>query len=254
MSRSPQHSPLGFTAIVETAALGLCGCVPIPNQVRVTPAVVGELRRSDGSTSGHIPIALTGYRDKSCSKPTIYRVTDSVGRFRMPATEQRSSVLMIWQHGPLPDRIPYHLCAGGVDSAGQVIYRSRTEIHGFIGGDSLNCLEWYWYQQVRVTCEPKAGERIVTSGRWTDGTGSGTYRMILADEVWGGGFHPFIQWLETGPTAGSIVVRAIVELPIYSPDVQLIFVHGGWYVTGTTYITGKRVVFRLGPPKHAERL
>jgi hypothetical protein len=146
----------------------------------------------------------------------------------------------------------YWLCTGAVDSAGHLVYRSRTRIAGHVRGDSLKCLEWVWRESQRVTCEAAGDRRIVMRGGWTQGITGGTYRMILAeDEEWGYGLRPFIQWLEAPSASGPMVVRGTVALPVAvgaSPDAELTLLKGRWHVTAITAIGRRSMAFELGPP------
>ena len=241
-------------AIASAIALSLTGCIPIPipHTAQVTPAAVGELRRSDGTPSALVSVALTASsRDTSCAKAAVQRVTDSSGRFDIPAARQRKTIVWLTLMENL-GLTQYWLCAGASDSAGHLTYRSRTSVLGHLDGDSLKCLEWAWRETPRVTCENARGQQIVTRGAWTQGTSAGTYRMILAeDDEWGHSTRPFIQWLEVPSAGGPLVVRGVAVLPVMVGGdylTEIVLIGGRWHVTAVTAISRKKLTFELGPP------
>jgi hypothetical protein len=257
---------------VSLLALGATACLPlpIPHTEQITPHVVGELRRSDGSPLVDTPVALTVWdHDTSCANAVIRRSTDSAGHFALPATKVRKHIFWLTLMENPARSTFYWLCAGTTDSAGEAALRHRTGIWGHLDGDSLACLEWVWLERLRVTCNTEREQRFVTRGDWTDGGTGGTYRVIIAEEEKGLRAHWYAQWLESSRSAAFVTVRAMAEVPADLADktwylttaswVPIASTNGRWYLTvpsikRTLWGNTRWLRFELGPPGHMRQV
>jgi hypothetical protein len=249
------------TLIVTTIESAGCLPLPIPHVEQVTPQVIGRLSQSNGAASIDVPIALTATdKDTVCAQAAVRTATDSVGAFRVPFTEQRKRIYWLTLAENPGGITAYWVCAGTRDSTGEPVYHSRTFIIGHKDGDTLDCLDWMWREERRVTCNNDDAGRILTGGGWVDGVDSGTYRVILAEaDRYGNRARGLVQWIIRSRGGGPDIVRAMTELPAADD-----FLHewGGptlaqeddhWYLTvlsarPTKWGNKRRVRFQLGPP------
>src|SRR5712664_4135061 len=202
-------------------AVGASACVPLPirHTEQVTASVIGTVRRSDGAPAAGLPVAVTASdEDSVCAGAGGAGVTDSAGRFRLPAVSVRRRILWLtWAESFGMTR--YWFCARVLARApladSSVAPVQRTVVYGWVHGDTLACLEWTWRSATRVTCNGSIGQRrILTGGAWRDGQTVGTYRVLLPDEE-GWAARAVVQWITTGPPGGdaSDSVHAQTELP-----------------------------------------
>lgn len=175
-----------FTVTCVALACSLIACpIPARHTAQVTPSVIGTLHRSDGSPVAGAPVAVTrDERDVSCREAGARTLTDSIGRFRLPEVSVQKRIFWFTMFESF-GMTSYWLCAGASDSTPGVTSRRRTMIRGHVSGDSVACLEWNRPAEVRLTCNSPGARQIVTGGTWTDGSGHGSYRVILVgDEPW----------------------------------------------------------------------
>jgi hypothetical protein len=208
-----------LSAALTTVTLAIAGCIlPVSYSEPGSPEVVGQLRRSDGTPAAGARIVVTADGDDAaCGRPLGVGTTDADGVFRLaPTRVQRRGIWLV----PAIEHFAntYWICVGVVDSLLHMAYRGATSLRGNPASatDSLTCLEWAWQDSARVTCAgPMEKRSIQTGGRWTDGTRSGVYRLIVVEPQWRvRDAGVFVQWVEQ-PAAGSPeIVRQIVAIPL----------------------------------------
>lgn len=187
--------------------------------------------------------AVTG-DPTACRRAIARGSTNSSGLFDLPSSSADTWVVIF----PPIERFanPYWICAGSSDSSLRAVYEGRTPVGSRTTADTVNCLEWLWQGEKRVTCAPRANEKrnMISGGTWHEGDASGSYRLIMPRER--GIPRLLVQWLD------SSHVRAIAALPLDPRTEGLDDVRleergaGRWCVT----VVGRLPVqaFELGPP------
>jgi hypothetical protein len=221
-----------------TAAIG-CP-IPARHTELVTPQVTGIVRDSDGTSAAGIPVAVSpSDGDLACMTPSARGVTDSAGRFQLPAVHEEKRVFWFT---PLEHfgTTSYRFCVGGAPTTTtqQVAAMASTRMMGWARGDTLECFHWTLRDSARVSCNrPMIQYAEFTFGAWRDARDSGYYRLLRADEdTRGYAQRAVVQWLAvTRPNAsGGPSVLAQLELPT------------GEAIVGATYaIRRGRVVARV---------
>jgi hypothetical protein len=242
-----------FAGVIYIAA---CVPLPIPHTAQVTPKIVGTLRRSDGSTAAGVAMSVSAkHADSSCTYPGVHTVTNPAGRFQLPAGKVRKRIFWLsWME--TFGMTDYWLC---VQPVGSSTSPRRAYVRGNVAGDVVDCLEWVWREKERLTCNGPLEHRIVDGGEWTDSTGLGIFRVIVADaDARAYKFQGFVQWLDPIAFGEAVHVRAVVELPggdNLSPwdGAALSTRNGRWYISVTSLRPRKngnesRLMFEVGPP------
>ena len=190
------------------------------------PALVGRYLRSDGTPAAGAVIALDiDGVDETCSEAQGRGATDSAGVFHVGATIVRRGWVMII---PPLERFfnHYTLCLGAADSVLHPAYSNMVRIHTpdlWAGSDTVTCQEWQWADRARVTCAgPGREEALQSGGTWADSSGSGYYRLIVADPD-DRESEPFVllQWVERIGAGGAERVRDAMVLPMAPKVVEL---------------------------------
>jgi hypothetical protein len=238
-----------------------CIPLPIPHTKQVTPQVTGRLHQSNGRPSSGVSIALTASaKDTARSRPAIRTTTDAADAFQVPFTEERKGILWLTLMENPGGITTYWLGASATDPVREPAHRRRTYIVGHKDGDTLQCLDWVWKQEARVTCNTEDAARMLVGGTWVEGVDSGTYRVILAeDDRYASAFRGFVQWIVPASTGRPDTIRAITELPV-GPQIAgersgptLAQEDGRWYLTvlstrPTKWGNKRWLRFELGPP------
>lgn len=227
-----------LTIVCLTAAIG-CP-IPVRHTELVTAQVTGIVRESDGTPVPGIPVAVTRSEgDIACMTPSARGVTDSAGRFHLPAVHEQKRIFWF---APIENfgATWYRFCAGGLSTAApqQVAAMASTHMMGWARGDTLECFQWTLRDSARVSCNrPMLQYGTFTFGAWRDARDSGYYRLLRADEdTRGYAQRAVVQWIAvTRPNAsGGTSVRSQLELPT------------GESIVGATYaIRNGRVVARV---------
>jgi hypothetical protein len=90
----------------------LAGCIPISRHYPLTPPSSGVYRAADGTPLPGAEIRLSSEAgDRTCRHPAARAVTDSGGRFQLPATKRVERVIWMIPVDPAP-RPLFYLCAG----------------------------------------------------------------------------------------------------------------------------------------------
>ena len=118
--RSNVRCPINLIAL--TMAVGTVqACLPIPHTERLTPALAGTLRTSDGTPAQGVSLILAV--GGTCATPEARTSTDSLGRFAFPEVRQHYSWLFMgdawWS---------YRLCAFDGDSATTIYHWSEMHV------------------------------------------------------------------------------------------------------------------------------
>lgn len=130
--RTSGRSSLALPMIA--CAVLFVGCVPIPNTKTVSPAVVGTVRRADGTPAAGVPLALSTDRDSTCTRASLRTASDAEGRFEFAKTRRREKWLPV-----LFERLLcYNVCGG--PAAGDLIYEACA-LHYVPAVDSIACAE-----------------------------------------------------------------------------------------------------------------
>ena len=208
--RAPLHAVL---------LLGATGCfLPIRHTEPASPAILGELRRSDGTPASNVPIVLsTTSGGGACRHAAARTVTDSAGRFAFARTMVQRRGYLIF---PAIERfgVGYQLCADTGGVALQHVFGGRTLQPSVT--DTVACLAWRHDDAERFACRSRWVPRLVEGGAWDDAGARGSYRLILALEERRRRGHrrpmpiavAYAQWVEH---AGAVQrVRATLELPL----------------------------------------
>jgi hypothetical protein len=172
--------------------------------------------------------------------PSARGVTDSAGRFHLPAVHEEKRVAWF---SPIENfgTTWYRFCAGGAPTTTPqqvATMAASTHLVGWARGDTLDCIQWKLRRSARVSCNGPVGHYATfTFGAWHDARDSGYYRLLRADEdTRGNGQRAVVQWLAVAPAnapAGTSV-RSQLELPT------------GEAIVGATYaIRNGRVVARV---------
>jgi len=263
--------------LVIAAICLLDGCVPIPTKhlEQVTPAVVGTLSLDDGTPARHYFIGATDeWRDLTCSRPGGRGVTDSLGRFRLPATSEEKKILWFTMMENLGMR-SYWVCSRPASASApgeaQGEEAARTVVRGHFAGDSLDCLRWHWRDTTRLSCNAAPGEngvsrggkQILRDGNWTDGDMNGSYRVLFTQIAeWGSEGRAVVQWIGGTPATPN-AVRAQMDLPtrdtVELRGASLDRVGDAWRVRvlstrKTRWGNDIWLTFELGPPGHVRAI
>jgi hypothetical protein len=209
------------TTPLLVATILVAGCIPIPakHQEQVTPAVVGTLTLDSGTPAARYFVAATdGDEDRTCSRPGGRGVTDSLGRFGLPATSEEKKIFWFTMMENLGMR-GYWLCArpasSGASGDAPAAAPSRTYVFGHFVGDTVNCLQWRWRDTMRLSCNASPNtKQILQGGNWTEGDVSGSYRVLFVVPVgrWAAEGRAVVQWV--GRSSGTPnTVRAQMDLP-----------------------------------------
>jgi hypothetical protein len=247
--------------------VGMSACLPLPiphNQLVSIP-VQGVVRRQDGTPASRVRIGVTAdERDEGCTRHGARGVTDSAGRFRLPAVRERQRVLWLTMFENF-GMATYWFCADGSStgsSSKASRISSRTHVTGWVRGDTLSCITWELDGVPRVTCNGSINQRpIVTDGRWSHGRDSGTYRLLLTDaQRYGYSWRAVVQWV-TSAASDAIAtgdVRGQIELPTGEPVLggALLMRDGRWFarvesVRRTKWNKRRWLTFELGAPGEA---
>ena len=198
--------------VLPALALAFCttACLPIKYTAKISPAFDGTYRHADGSPVTGRRVAISGeYDDSTCQHALVHATTDSSGAFLLAESHERRWV-------PLQTDLAmygYHVCVGDTTSL-RAVHWATTWIFT-PGEDKLECFEWTWQGDQRVSCAAASDSAVVTGGSWQDAGGrSGWYRVFIGEQQRGAS-HVYVQWLsraDTNPNAPP-VVDDIVELP-----------------------------------------
>ena len=217
----------GSPSLLLLAAICLLGaCIPIPakHNEQITPSVVGTLSLDDGTPAAHYFVAATDdWKDPACSRRGGRGVTDSLGRFQLPATSEEKKIFWFTLMENFGRR-SYWVCsrpaASGAPGSALVDSAARTSVWGHFVGDSLDCVNWQWRDTTRLSCntgsadkEMDRGAQILRGGSWTEGDRSGSYRVLFSQlGRWAFEARAVVEWIgETAATPNA--VRAQVALP-----------------------------------------
>ena len=259
--------------------------IPISHTETTSAPVVGIVRGADDRPVRNVPVAVaTGSK---CAAPAFRDMTDSAGRFSLPAAKKTYHVY--WVVPNLDRGAPaYSLCIGTGDTI-LPAYTGLGSLQGDAPLDSITCAQWSWHNRPRVACSGNVQRPLVTGGRWTEGGATGRYRIILTSEdsmpparrrgllsrVWNGVPRPrryffvVVQWLEEPDRDGAAVVRTTAELPLgkdveWAGELALGAMFDRWCasvrttrLTHTLYWENHRlddVTFTLGAPGQAHRV
>ena len=261
-------------AFVLVAGIGLLSsCIPIPSThyEQVTPRVVGTLSLDNGTAAGHYFIAATDdEKDRTCSRPGGRGVTDSLGRFLLPATSEEKRVFWFTLMENFGLR-SYWVCARpaalGAPGGTRVDEAARTVVSGHFSGDSLDCLRWQWRDTTRLSCNAAPAykqmpadrnrKQILRGGSWTEGGVTGSYRVLFATiRDWESRAHAVVQWVD-GTVGAPNAVRVQMDLPVRDSvelwGASLEQVGDAWRVRvlsarKTTWGNDIWLTFELGPP------
>jgi hypothetical protein len=200
--------------------IGATGCVPFPvkHTEMVSPDVTGIVRDADGTPMSGIPVAVTGsHNDIACTAPSAHGMTDSAGRFHLAVAYKRTHILWLMENF---GAIGYWICTGApatVATQQAAAMTARTNINGWMRGDTLDCVAWTLRELPHVSCNgPLNQHGMFTFGAWRDARDSGTYRLLLADdEKWGFAKRAVVQWvvLSRSDSSAGPRVRATLDLP-----------------------------------------
>jgi hypothetical protein len=272
--RSPRRAPGETATILERRAANLAllfflvvataGCpVPIGYTEVSSAPVSGVYRHSDGTAvpGAWVSVSTDG-RDSTCSHSTLNTVTDSLGRFWLPATRTHHSVRWVI---PNLDRAPpsYAVCIR-IKNAIQQAYLGTGSLTEDASSDFITCLDWEWNSRLRVACSGTADRNVEVGGQWKTADSGGWYRAIVARDDDPRVFRPhiYLQWVE-GAAPGFERVVLTSELQVdhnvwvfYDP---VIWQEGQkWYLSleGLRHVfmndtKSAHVRFRLGPPGEA---
>lgn len=246
------RSRLAMLLIVATT-----GCIPLPirHTELVTAEVTGTVREADGAPAAGIPVAVTASAgDMTCAKASARGITDSAGRFHLPAVHERKRILWFGLMENFGATL-YRFCAGGTaavrpPSAAAAV--ASTNIKGWIRGDSLDCIAWTLRASARVSCNGPINQHgMSTFGAWGDARDSGSYRLLLADEdSWAYEKRAVVQWVvfpRSNASAGTNV-RSELEVPTMEPVVGVGYVNRAGRAVIRVATTRHRVAFELGAP------
>jgi hypothetical protein len=220
--------------------MGTLGCpIPVRHEELVTTKVTGIVREVDGTPAAGIPVAVTpSWGDVACTDPSARGVTDSAGRFHLPAVHEQKRIFWFT---PIENfgSVSYRFCAGGLAaSPRQGAAMTSTRMDGWARGDTLDCIRWTLHERTRVSCNrPMIQYGTFTFGAWRDARDSGYYRLLRADEDTRRDVsRAVVQWIAVARSdaSGGTRVRSEVELPTGEP------------IVGATYaIRNGRVVARV---------
>lgn len=252
-----------LSAVAGALALATTGCIPIPisHMVQVTPTVSGTLHTSEGSPVRNARVAVTGSsRDKGCTRSGGVGLTDAMGRFYLPAVDERRHIFWLTLMESF-GRTVYWLCADPNPSTSSASppdsHPPRLQILGYASGDSLACLTFELQGAAQVACNGLSEMQIVTEGTWTDGALSGTYRVLLPPLA-GWGARAVVQWITPAPgphTRGTLHAQA--ELPtgngVRPEETRIRLYSNGWHVVllsveKTRWNNDIWLTFELGGP------
>lgn len=261
-----------FVLVAGTGLLSACIPIPTKHFEQITPAVVGTLSLDDGTPAGQYFIAATDdSKDRTCSRPGGRGLTDSLGRFQLPATSEEKSVFWFTLMENFGLR-SYWVCArpaaSGAPGGARVDEAARTVIAGHAQGDSLDCLCWHWRDTTRLSCNAASADKkfpvdrnwkqIIRGGSWTEADVSGSYRVLLVPiEGWEAEARAVVQWVVGGTAGRQNAVRTQMGLPTRdSVDLQGASLHqvgDAWRVRvlsarKTTWGNDIWLTFELGPP------
>jgi hypothetical protein len=244
------------------ALMAGCLLLPIPNTREETPGVKGRLLHEDGRPLAGVAIAVSsGETDAKCADSRARGVTDAEGRFTLPRDVRHHAWLALTMFESL-GMAWYGICAGTPDDS---TLHFRGPVLGMAESDELDCLQWHFDVDTRITCNSLADLPVTFGGAWRSGPRQGFYRIILADDPvhWRWSFG-FIQWIATDPATGISEVRATAWLPKAPAELldrrpELILDGGRWYLTGLRSEHGvllrhRDVRFELGGPGELWRL
>ena len=245
-----------------------CLFLPIPRTEGVSPPLRGRYLTSEGlPIVGHQIAVATGWSDSTCTQAKQRTVTDSMGHFQLERTTIRRRGVFLF---PPIERFSnsYWLCAGMSHTALGPLYQGYGWLSKRAPPDSVRCVQWQWNAQSRTTCALSREATISTGGHWSDGQGSGFYRVILLEEPIAvrpckNRFdcpHAYLQWIEDPGTGPPFVVRATVDLEL-DPRITYLSAAHVWQREGGSelVLSGTRprfmsdfapiaVYFDLGPP------
>jgi hypothetical protein len=111
-------------AAAIVAVLLLAGCLPIARHFPLTPPARGVYRSAGGAPVVGASLSISSRRDdRECRHPAARAVSDSLGRFVMPATTRVERVIWLVPVDPAP-RPAFYLCAAdeGEASAAPVAF------------------------------------------------------------------------------------------------------------------------------------
>jgi hypothetical protein len=213
MRRQSSHA----TLVVLVLSVG--ACLPFKYTATIAPAFDGSYRYVDGSPAIGRRVAISAdYEDSTCKRPLVQATTDSSGAFLLPAAHERRWI-------PLQTDLAmyrYHVCVGDSTTM-RAVHWSMSWIFT-PGEDKLECFDWMWHGEQRVTCAPASDSTVLTGGHWQDAGGtSGWYRVFMFSRRPGDSSRVFVQWLSRPPTptASPIAVHDVVELPCQGTWCQL---------------------------------
>lgn len=182
-----------------------------------SPQLTGTLVDSEGHPVGGARIAITPhtYDDKHCRRATVHANTDAEGRFGFQGTTvERKGIWLV----PAIERFSnvYSICIGTNDSTLRIAYLGRVPLRAAqIPPDSVSCLQWIWEGRTRSVCSGSSETPVQTGGHWSDGTGSGYYRLIDPRPGWSGR-EPgvFLQWVQVDAASSTQIVRQTMTFPL----------------------------------------
>src|SRR5690348_2229089 len=131
------------TPLAIACLIGTLGCpIPVRHTEFVSANVTGIIREVDGTPAVGVPVAVTpSVDDVACATPSARGVTDSAGRFHLPAVSEQKDV---YWFTPLEHfgATQYRFCARGLASATpqQDTAMTSTRMMGWMTGDTLDCI------------------------------------------------------------------------------------------------------------------
>ncbi len=143
-----------LSLLMLAMALTATGCLPIPHRVALSPPILGQLQRSDGTPLAGAQVILSdASRDSTCAKVAASTTTDIEGRLALPATTRRRSILLVAPHTPAGSC--FRVCVGSADALTcayeQFIYPKLGRHRG--PAYSLRCVQAQASQDsTHVTC------------------------------------------------------------------------------------------------------
>ena len=215
-----------ITLLIANCLVAACIPIPVKHQEQITPALVGKLTLDDGRPARPYYIAASNDdRDRTCSRPGGRGVTDSLGRFRLPETNEERKIFWFTMMESFGMR-EYWLCArpafAGAPGGAGLQDVARSDIAGHVRGDSLDCLQWRWRDTTRLSCNvavnakqqfPRGPDQILRGGSWTEGDVTGSYRVLFAQVGrWMSEARVVVQWVIGAPGTAD-AVRAQMDVP-----------------------------------------
>jgi len=256
------HRLLLPALVMLLPALGGCP-LPIAHTETASQPLSGVYRRADGTPITDAWVRLsTDYRDSACMHYTLTTLTDSAGRFHLPATQKHYNIMWFV---PNLDRVDpgYAVCLEQGNDVREA-YSGRGSIANESVPEAISCVLWEWDSGLHTSCSGSVERSLVTGGQWKTGDGVGWYRVFLVsdDNVRRDQAHILLQWVEER-SSGKDSVVSTQELPVNHSvwalhDPEIFQEDGRWYLSldGLRHVLmsdtkSSHIRFRLGPPGEA---